>query len=147
MCSYSFFNQGTLDHFKATGLANSFDTSRASISAPLARAPGESWEYGTNLDWAGQVVERLSGLTLNDYFQKNIFAPLGIKHISFLPESAGLLDDLATMHAMSPEGKVSVFKGGYRGHILPVEDSEDPLQATQPPSTALTPALPTPLLL
>ena len=39
----------------------------------------------TNIDWAGILVERVTGMSLNDYFQQHIFAPLGIKNISFFP--------------------------------------------------------------
>jgi CubicO group peptidase (beta-lactamase class C family) len=40
------------------------------------------WEYGINIDWAGILIERASGLKLNDYFQQHIFQPMGITHIS-----------------------------------------------------------------
>ena len=32
-------------------------SSRASITTPLLFDPGDRWEYGTNIDWVGQVVE------------------------------------------------------------------------------------------
>ena len=32
--------------------------------------------YGTNTDWVGKVVEKISGLTLEQYFRKNISGPL-----------------------------------------------------------------------
>jgi CubicO group peptidase (beta-lactamase class C family) len=34
---------------------------------------------------AGQLVERASGLSLNDYFQEHIFKPMGIKNINMFP--------------------------------------------------------------
>ena len=50
---------------------------------PLVFQPGTRWEYGTNLDWTGRLVEAVSSQTLEAYFQRNIFAPLGMKDTSF----------------------------------------------------------------
>ncbi len=50
--------------------------------------PGERWQYGTGIDWAGRLVERLSGMTLEDYFQVNILRRLDMVDTSFIvPES------------------------------------------------------------
>jgi methyl acetate hydrolase len=46
--------------------------------------PGERWEYGTNLDWAGRVIEHLSQQSLEAYFRANIFEPLGMRDTSYL---------------------------------------------------------------
>ena len=43
---------------------------------PLLFEPGEQWMYGTSTDWLGRVVEKVSGLSLNDCFQQRIFVPL-----------------------------------------------------------------------
>jgi len=40
--------------------------------------PGTRWEYGTNIDWTGRLVEAVSGETLEAYFQRNILQPLGM---------------------------------------------------------------------
>ncbi len=37
---------------------------------PLIFEPGTRWQYGTSMDWAGRLVEKVSGLTLEQYFQK-----------------------------------------------------------------------------
>jgi CubicO group peptidase (beta-lactamase class C family) len=37
------------------------------------------------IDWAGIALERATGLTLNEYLQRHIFQPLGIKHMSMIP--------------------------------------------------------------
>jgi CubicO group peptidase (beta-lactamase class C family) len=55
------------------------------IDQPLFNDPDTVWEYGINIDWAGIVVERISGLTLGEYCKKNIFEPLGLKNITFFP--------------------------------------------------------------
>jgi CubicO group peptidase (beta-lactamase class C family) len=54
---------------------------------PLAFDPGSRWEYGPSTDVLGILIESLSGLTLEQYFQQKIFAPLGMKD-SFFQASA-----------------------------------------------------------
>jgi methyl acetate hydrolase len=51
---------------------------------PLRFEPGARWQYGTGIDWTGKLVESVSGLTLEQYFQRNILQPLGMKDTSFL---------------------------------------------------------------
>ena len=51
---------------------------------PLMFDPGTRWQYGTSVDWAGRLVEAVSGQTLEEYFQRNIFVPLGMKDTSFI---------------------------------------------------------------
>lgn len=47
---------------------------RTTVTAvPLAFEPGAKWCYSTGLDWAGFLVERVTGSSLEDYFQENIF--------------------------------------------------------------------------
>ena len=57
---------------------------------PLIFEPGTRWQYGTSMDWAGKLVEAVSGLTLEQYMQKNILQPLGMKDTTFIfpPEKA-----------------------------------------------------------
>src|SRR5262245_24604302 len=45
---------------------------------PLMFEPGSRWQYGQGCDWAGRLVETISGMTLEDYFQAKIFRPLGM---------------------------------------------------------------------
>lgn len=77
-------------------------------STPLVFEPGTSWKYSVALDWVGVIVARLSGLSLEDYMQKNIFAPLGISDMTFWPEKTpALAAKLVSMSARdkpAPEG-------------------------------------------
>lgn len=50
----------------------------------LVHKPGTQWHYGTNIDWAGRLVEAISGQSLEDYFQQHILRPLGMTDTSFL---------------------------------------------------------------
>ena len=44
---------------------------------------GTQFLYGTNTDWVGKLIEKISGMTLEQYFKKKIFKPLGIKSTYF----------------------------------------------------------------
>lgn len=99
-----------------------FDGSRASINGPLVNKPGEQWEYGANMDWAGLVIEKVSGQSLEDYFSDHIFKPLGIEGMTFYPSK--LKAPLTTMHKkqdgsvvptadpMAKEESIEVLYGG-----------------------------------
>lgn len=51
--------------------------------APLMHQPGEAYTYGTNIDILGYIVEQVSGMPLNEYFEVNIFQPLGMDDTQF----------------------------------------------------------------
>jgi CubicO group peptidase (beta-lactamase class C family) len=53
------------------------------LAQPILFDPGAKWEYGINTDWLGRIVERVSGVSLEQYFQDHIFKPLGMKDTSF----------------------------------------------------------------
>ncbi len=50
---------------------------------PLMHQPGERFSYGLSTDVIGALIEKISGLRLDQYLQKNIFAPLGMKDTYF----------------------------------------------------------------
>lgn len=57
---------------------------------PLAHQPGDKFTYGLNSDLLGCLVEIISGETLEQYFHKHIFEPLGMKDTYFnLPAEKG----------------------------------------------------------
>jgi len=56
-------------------------------SLPFVAHPGEAFVYGYATDILGCVVERVSGQTLEEYFESAIFRPLGMEDtFFFLPE-------------------------------------------------------------
>ncbi|KAJ6492577.1 beta-lactamase [Mycena vitilis] len=72
--------------------------------------PGTDFAYGFSTDCAGFVVERLSGKSLDQYFQDHIFAPLGITSASFYltPE---LKDRLLPLAYRTKSGVIENWKG------------------------------------
>lgn len=57
-------------------------------AVPLVNQPGTTWNYGFNIDIVGRVVEVLSGMPLDVYFEQNIFRPLGMTSTCFRPRAA-----------------------------------------------------------
>ncbi|KAF2115080.1 beta-lactamase/transpeptidase-like protein [Lophiotrema nucula] len=78
------------------------------FNVPMVFEPGSAWMYGPSIDFAGLMVERASGLTLEQYMQKNLWKPLGIKDMTFfLSTRPDLKERLADMSERDPEtGKV-----------------------------------------
>lgn len=66
--------------------ATNLDWSRDGFNTPIKFAPGEGWYYGAAVDWAALVLEKVTGKSLGEYMQENIFEPLDIKDTGFWPE-------------------------------------------------------------
>jgi len=74
----------TSHSYKGEDTSTFFKIIKGSLpGVPLKFEPGTDFAYGFSTDCAGFIVERLSGKTLEEYFQEYIFAPLGIKSASF----------------------------------------------------------------
>jgi CubicO group peptidase (beta-lactamase class C family) len=67
--------------------------------------PGKRWQYGYSTDWAGKLVETVSGLTLEQYFQRNIFQPLGMKDTSFIVSSEKF-ERMVSRHQRQTDGSL-----------------------------------------
>ncbi len=76
------------------------DTSKP---GPLMFEPGKRWQYGQGVDWTGRLVEAISGLSLEDYFQQKIFKPLGMVDTSFIAK-AEKFDHVVTRAQREPTG-------------------------------------------
>lgn len=50
---------------------------------PLVAEPGTFWEYSRSTDVLGHLVEVASGMTLAEFFEQRIFAPLGMADSGF----------------------------------------------------------------
>jgi len=53
------------------------------VDLPLEFSPGTAWNYSVSTDVIGYLVQLLSGQSLDDYFQKHIFKPLGMTQTGF----------------------------------------------------------------
>jgi CubicO group peptidase (beta-lactamase class C family) len=66
------------------------DVVKRLATMPLNFNPGDAWEYGPATDVVGRLVEVISGMTLDEYFQKKIFAPLKMTDTHFYLPAAKL---------------------------------------------------------
>jgi CubicO group peptidase (beta-lactamase class C family) len=89
-----------------TGTPGITTCTNAALTTPLMFDPGDRWDYGIGIDWAGKMVERVSGLTLDRYFQANIFGPLGMRDIAF-KISPSQRARLATVHQRGDDGTLT----------------------------------------
>lgn len=81
---------------------------------PFVAQPGEAFVYGYNTDILGCVVERASGVALDEFVRTRITEPLGMRDTHFfLPPSKR--ERLAAVYASGPDGKVQRAPDGARG--------------------------------
>lgn len=96
--AYDFFNETYTRLANEQGQPWVVDASWASITTPLLFDPGEQWEYGTNIDWAGMVVEGITGQRLGEVMKQRILDPLGMHDTAFTM-TPSMLARQATIHA------------------------------------------------
>ena len=93
--------------------------------------PGTKWHYSVACDVLGALVERISGQSLGEFFQTNIFKPLGMVDTSFhvsdaqLPRFASSYDgfgNLVEWFELSPYRMPSRFQSGGGGLVSTATD-------------------------
>src|SRR4029453_4442069 len=81
---------------------------------PMDAQPGEKYVYGYNTDILGVVVEKVSGQTLAEFFQKRITGPLAMPDTQFyLPPVQK--DRLTTVYASTKDGRFERADDGKDG--------------------------------
>lgn len=98
-CGYTFMNADLLRHAMASGKMAA--GKRASLDLPLLFDPGTQWQYGVGIDWAGLAVEAVTGMTLGEWFEKEITGPLGMTQTRFRAEWDA---DAAQVHVREGDG-------------------------------------------
>lgn len=74
---------------------------------PLIFEPDEAWSYGPGIDFAGLMVERVTGMSLEAYMKKNLWDPLGMRDVTFhLSSRPDMQARFADMSRRSEDGKV-----------------------------------------
>jgi methyl acetate hydrolase len=81
--TYDIWDADTGRYEKYAKLPGIITCKNDALKTPLAFEPGTRWEYGINIDWAGKMVEKVSGQRLEPYFREHIFNPLGMSDTSF----------------------------------------------------------------
>lgn len=109
---YMFFSDVYSRILADTGQPDIIGATKASLMTPLLFDPGTQWNYGTNMDWAGLVVESIRGQRLGDVMAERIFAPLGMTDTAFTmtPSMTAQLTDVHQRSAddgsLTPTGMV-----------------------------------------
>jgi CubicO group peptidase (beta-lactamase class C family) len=71
----------------------------------LNYSPGEEYSYtNTGFFLLGQIVERVSGKSLNAFAQENIFKPLGMEHTLFQDDHTQIIKNRATGYDPAGQG-------------------------------------------
>ena len=104
--AYDMWNANIARYLEATGTPGIISCQNAALTLPLVSDPGEKWEYGISIDWAGKAVEAVSGQTLAQFMQHNILDPLGMTDTGFKIAEAQR-GRLAKIHARTPDGLIS----------------------------------------
>ena len=114
--SYDMWNSGIGAYMAARDVPGIIGCQRAALGTPLVAEPGERWEYGIGIDWAGLAVEKVTGKRLADVLAERVLGPLGMRDTAFRigPEQRGRL---ASMHAKAPDGTLAA---------IPFEVPQDP---------------------
>ena len=103
---YDFFNANYLRLAQEHGQPSVITCSKASLMTPLLLDPGEKWEYGSNIDWCGLVVESIRGKRLGEVMKERIFAPLGMEDIAF-SLTPSMRARLAVIHQREADGSLT----------------------------------------
>ena len=90
---------------EATGTPGITECQKSTLSIPLLFDPGERWMYGTGIDYAGQMVETVSGMSLGEYFAENVSGPLGMSDTAFRI-SDDMRSRISAMHARMEDGSL-----------------------------------------
>lgn len=102
---YDFFNHDLLKYGEKREVPSVVSGTQASLDSVLLFDPGERWEYGTNIDWVGKVVEGARGKRLGEVMRERVFEPLGMEDAVTMSES--MRSRCATIHQRSEDGTLT----------------------------------------
>ena len=116
--TYEIFDESPVNElYKKADLWNSSsldDFLQRAAKLPLIAQPGETYHYGISYDILGLVVQRVSGMSLQEYIAENITGPLKMTDTAFyVPDEK--LHRLAAVHEPGDDGELKVFKGDLLG--------------------------------
>jgi CubicO group peptidase (beta-lactamase class C family) len=107
--SYEIWNADIQKVQAAHGIPGITECKEKALATPLIADPGERWEYGINIDWAGKMVEAVTGKKLGAVLKDNLFDPLGMKDTAFRIRP-DMRQRLAGVHLRGPDGQLAPFE-------------------------------------
>jgi methyl acetate hydrolase len=105
---YDFFNENYNRLAKERGQPSVLTASKAALQTPLLFDPGDEWEYGSNIDWVGQVIEGITGRRLGEVMAEKIFARLGMDSSAFAL-TRDMRARVAGMHQREADGALKAM--------------------------------------
>jgi methyl acetate hydrolase len=81
---YDTWNAGQLAYLRKTGQGRYGSFTDAEGVLPLAFDPGTAWQYGIGIDWAGKLLEAVTGETLEATMRAHVLEPLGMHDTGYL---------------------------------------------------------------
>lgn len=106
---YDFFNANYNRLATEQGQPSVITSSKAALMSPLLFDPGEKWEYGSNIDWCGQVVEGIRGKRLGEVMKERIFDQLGMADTAFTM-TPSMKSRVAKIHQREADGALTPLK-------------------------------------
>ena len=107
---YEFWNTEMPRYMATTGHPTVLSGLNLSLEQqPLMSDPGTRWGYGQSIDWLGKVVEALSGQSITDFCQAEIFDPLGMTSTGF-EVTDDMARRLADVKARGEDGNFAPFE-------------------------------------
>lgn len=106
--SYEIWNTDMQKVQAAWGIPSVTECKNKALSLPLLFDPGSAWEYGINIDWAGKMIEQVTGQTLGQYLRANLFEPLGMNSTGFFITDH-MRQRLAATHLRGADGALNLF--------------------------------------
>ena len=80
-----------------------------SAPRPLAFQPGERWQYGSSTDFVAALVEKISGMTVDEFVRQRIFEPIGIRDTYYnIPKEK--VNRVAAVYRPDKDGKITLLR-------------------------------------
>jgi CubicO group peptidase (beta-lactamase class C family) len=77
--------------------------------SPLAFQPGERWQYGSSTDFVAILVEKMSGMTIDEFVRTRIFQPLGMRD-TFYNVPREKVNKVAAIYRPDKDGKIALLR-------------------------------------
>ena len=122
---YGFMDRGPVgEMYKKSGVCDAFCAPPITLAAnidllarqPLKFQPGAAYEYSLSIDVLGRVVEVASGMSLDEFFRRRIFEPLGM-HDTYFSVPSDKVARLAPLYSMDKGSLVRAAEQGNFEHV------------------------------
>ena len=76
---------------------------------PLAFQPGDRWQYGSSTDYVAALVEKISGVTIDEFVRTRIFQPLGMRDTFYnIPREKA--SKVAAIYRPDKDGRIALLR-------------------------------------